>query len=169
MKNIILIGMMGCGKTTCGGLLSRRLDRELVDTDALIAAREGRSIPEIFAAQGEDRFRELERGVAEELARREGLVVACGGGLPLRDACMEDLVPGGVVFWLDRDPGETYDSLDTSGRPLAQAGREAFLRRYEQRAPTYRRWADHIISQAASPEAAARSILQILQREAHVL
>ena len=72
MKNIILIGMMGCGKTTCGGLLSRRLDRELVDTDALIAAREGRSIPEIFAAQGEDRFRELERGVAEELARREG-------------------------------------------------------------------------------------------------
>ena len=45
MKNIILIGMMGCGKTTCGGLLSRRLDRELVDTDALIAAREGRSIP----------------------------------------------------------------------------------------------------------------------------
>ncbi|MFQ8760219.1 MAG: shikimate kinase [Intestinimonas sp.] len=75
MKNIILIGMMGCGKTTCGGLLSRRLDRELVDTDALIAAREGRSIPEIFAAQGEDRFRELERGVAEELARREGLVV----------------------------------------------------------------------------------------------
>ena len=80
MKNIILIGMMGCGKTTCGGLLSRRLDRELVDTDALIAAREGRSIPEIFAAQGEDRFRELERGVAEELARREGLVVACGGG-----------------------------------------------------------------------------------------
>ena len=53
MKNIILIGMMGCGKTTCGGLLSRRLDRELVDTDALIAAREGRSIPEIFAAQGD--------------------------------------------------------------------------------------------------------------------
>ena len=73
MKNIILIGMMGCGKTTCGGLLSRRLDRELVDTDALIAAREGRSIPEIFAAQGEDRFRELERGVAEELARRLGV------------------------------------------------------------------------------------------------
>ena len=82
MKNIILIGMMGCGKTTCGGLLSRRLDRELVDTDALIAAREGRSIPEIFAAQGEARFRELERGVAEELARREGLVVAADCSLP---------------------------------------------------------------------------------------
>ena len=111
MKNIILIGMMGCGKTTCGGLLSRRLDRELVDTDALIAAREGRSIPEIFAAQGEDRFRELERGVAEELARREGLVVACGGGLPLRDAAMAPLKSSGTVVFLCRDPGETFDTV----------------------------------------------------------
>ena len=49
MKNIILIGMMGCGKTTCGRLLARRLGRELVDTDALIVEREGRSIPDIFA------------------------------------------------------------------------------------------------------------------------
>ena len=120
MKNIILIGMMGCGKTTCGGLLSRRLDRELVDTDALIAAREGRSIPEIFAAQGEDRFRELERGVAEELARREGLVVACGGGLPLRDDAMAPLKSSGTVVFLCRDPGETFDTVPMDARPLAQ-------------------------------------------------
>ena len=161
MKNIILIGMMGCGKTTVGRLLAQALGRELVDTDEAIS--------DIFAQEGEPYFRDLEAALCQELAQRDGLAVACGGGLPLRDACMEGLAPGGVVFWLDRDPGETYDSLDTSGRPLAQAGREAFLRRYEQRAPTYRRWADHIISQAASPEAAARSILQILQREAHVL
>ena len=169
MKNIILIGMMGCGKTTCGRLLARRLGRELVDTDALIVEREGRSIPDIFAQSGEDYFRAREVEAAGELARREGLIVACGGGLPLRPAAMDPLRETGTVIFLARDPGETYDSLDTSGRPLAQAGREAFLRRYEQRAPTYRRWADHIISQAASPEAAARSILQILQREAHVL
>ena len=169
MKNIILIGMMGCGKTTVGRLRAQALGRELVDTDEAIERREGRSISDIFAQEGEPYFRDLEAALCQELAQRDGLAVACGGGLPLRDACMEGLAPGGVVFWLDRDPGETYDSLDTSGRPLAQAGREAFLRRYEQRAPTYRRWADHIISQAASPEAAARSILQILQREAHVL
>ena len=153
MKNIILIGMMGCGKTTVGRLLAQALGRELVDTDEAIERREGRSISDIFAQEGEPYFRDLEAALCQELAQRDGLAVACGGGLPLRDACMEGLAPGGVVFWLDRD----------------QAGREAFLRRYEQRAPTYRRWADHIISQAASPEAAARSILQILQREAHVL
>ena len=131
MKNIILIGMMGCGKTTVGRLLAQALGRELVDTDEAIERREGRSISDIFAQEGEPYFRDLEAALCQELAQRDGLAVACGGGLPLRDACMEDLAPGGVVFWLDRDPGETYDSLDTSGRPLAQAGREAFLRRYE--------------------------------------
>ena len=76
MKNIILIGMMGCGKTTCGRLLARRLGRELVDTDALIVEREGRSIPDIFAQSGEDYFRAREVEAAGELARREGLIVA---------------------------------------------------------------------------------------------
>lgn len=168
-RNIVLIGMMGCGKTTVGGLLAQRLGREPADTDALIERRQGRSIPDIFAQDGEPAFRAMELELCRELSRRRGLVIACGGGLPLQAEAIAALKENGLVFWLDRDPGETYDSLDTSGRPLAQAGREAFLRRYEQRAPTYRRWADHIISQAASPEAAARSILQILQREAHVL
>lgn len=126
MKNIILIGMMGCGKTTVGRLLAQALGRELVDTDEAIERREGRSISDIFAQEGEPYFRDLEAALCQELAQRDGLAVACGGGLPLRDACMEGLAPGGVVFWLDRDPGETYDSLDTSGRPLAQAGGRHF-------------------------------------------
>ena len=64
MKNIVLIGMMGCGKSTCGRLLAERLDRELVDTDAFIEARQGRSIPDIFAQEGEAHFRALERAAA---------------------------------------------------------------------------------------------------------
>ena len=98
MKNIILIGMMGCGKTTCGRLLARRLGRELVDTDALIVEREGRSIPDIFAQSGEDYFRAREVEAAGELARREGLIVACGGGLPLRPAAMDPLRETGTVM-----------------------------------------------------------------------
>lgn len=164
MKNIILIGMMGCGKTTVGRLLAQALGRELVDTDEAIERREGRSISDIFAQEGEPYFRDLEAALCQELAQRDGLAVACGGGLPLRDACMEGLAPGGVVFWLDRDPGETYDGLDTSGRPLAQGGREAFLERYAQRRPVYSRWARHVI-RAADPEGAARAILDILQSE----
>ena len=68
------------------------------------------------------------------------------------------------MFWLDRDPGETYDTLDVSGRPLAQSGREDFIRRYEGRSPIYRRWADHIV-RAKSPQAAAALISAIVTEE----
>ena len=85
MKNIVLIGMMGCGKTTCANLLHERLGRPVVDTDALIVEREGRSVSDIFAAEGESYFRDLETAVAKELSRPEGLIIATGGGLPLRE------------------------------------------------------------------------------------
>lgn len=165
MKNIVLIGMMGSGKTTVGKLLSRCLGRELVDTDALIEEREGRTISEMFAADGEGYFRDRELDVSGELARRGDLIISCGGGLPMTGGCMEALGQTGRVFWLDRDPGKTWDGLDTSGRPLARNGREDFLARYALRAPTYRRWAHHIISDPPSAEHAAREILSILQRE----
>lgn len=152
MKNLILIGMMGCGKTTAGKLLAARLGLELVDTDALIEEREGRAIRDIFAENGEEYFRRLELNVSKELGLRQDLVISCGGGLPLREACMSALKLSGLVFWLDRDPGETFDSLDTSGRPLAQQGREDFLARYEQRVPVYRAAADYYIPNRGTPE-----------------
>lgn len=163
MKNIILIGMMGCGKTTVGTLLAKQLGRKLVDTDALIVEREGRSINEIFAADGEAYFREQERRVSEELAQESDLVIACGGGLPLRSDCIGSLKESGIVFWLCRDPGQTYDTMDNSGRPLAQQGRQDFLDRFAQREPIYRRWADHVIDEFSSPEATMNNILEALK------
>ena len=169
MKNIVLIGMMGCGKTTVGSLLAQALGRELIDTDALIEVREGRNISEIFAADGEGYFRDQELGVSEELALRRDLIISCGGGLPMKPDCIGSLKYSGIVFWLDRDPGETYDSLDTSSRPLAQNGREDFLKRYAQRAPIYGQWAHYVISNAPSAQSAARAILSILQSEENKL
>lgn len=155
-KNIVLIGMMGCGKTTVGRLLARRLGLELIDTDALIEERQGRSIPEIFASDGEAGFRALELALCRELSGRQGLVIACGGGLPTQAEAIDALKGNCLVFWLDRDPGETYDALDVSGRPLAQGGREDFVRRCHDRAPVYRRWADHRVRAQSPQEAAAR-------------
>ena len=156
-KNIVLIGMMGCGKTTVGRLLGL----ELVDTDALIEQREGRSIPDIFAREGEAYFRALELALCRELAGREGLVIACGGGLPLQDEAIAALKQNGLVFWLDRDPGESYYGLDVSGRPLAQGGREDFLARYSMRSPIYHRWADFIIVKPETPQYAENRISTI--------
>lgn len=159
-KNIVLIGMMGCGKSTIGALLAQRLGRELVDTDALIEEREGRSIAAIFAEAGEEYFRTLEQAVSEELAARRGLIIACGGGLPLREGAMAPLKASGRVVWLRRDPAQTYASMDTAGRPLAQQGRAAFLERFAQREPVYRRWADLIVEDFSSPEATLHAVLE---------
>lgn len=148
---MILIGMMGCGKTTVGELLASRLKRTLVDTDDLIARREGMTVPEIFESQGEGYFRSLEMGVAQALSLRGDLVIACGGGLPLQEGAMAALKESGVVLWLDRDPGEIFDRVDLSDRPLAQEGREAFLERAAQRREVYARWADATIHDFTSP------------------
>lgn len=163
MKNIVLIGMMGCGKSTIGALLAEKLGRPLIDTDALIVEREGRSIPELFADEGEGYFRDLELGVSRELGEKEDLIIACGGGLPLRPDCITPLKQSGVVFWLRRDPGETYDTMDTAGRPLAQQGRDDFLARFAQREPVYRSWADHVIDNFSSPEVTMNQVLEALK------
>jgi shikimate kinase len=163
MKNIVLIGMMGSGKSTIGALLAQRLGRTLVDTDQRIVEREGRSISEIFADKGEGCFRDLELAVARELGEQRNLIVACGGGLPLREDCITPLKESGTVFWLRRDPGETYDTMETAGRPLAQQGRQDFLDRFAQREPIYRRWADYIIDDFSSPEATLQHVLEALK------
>ena len=162
MKHIYLIGMMGCGKTTCARLLHERLGRPQVDTDALITAREGRSISDIFAARGEPYFRELETAVLRELAEEEGLIVATGGGLPLREENRALLRESGTVFWLKRDPASTFESESMEGRPLAQDGQDAFVARFEQRAPLYRAAAHVVITDFTSPEITVSEILKHL-------
>lgn len=164
-RPIVLIGMMGCGKTTVGRILARQLGLTQIDIDSYVEERQGRTVAELFAEQGEARFRELETAAAAELAERRDVVLSCGGGLPTVEASIAPLHAAGTVFWLDRDPGEIYDGLDVSGRPLAQRGREDFLARCAARAPIYRRWAHHVI-RAESAEAAAAAICAIWEEEA---
>ena len=128
MKNIVLIGMMGSGKTTVGQLVAGRLNRQLADIDAMIEARENMEISEIFATQGESYFRSVEMGMAQALSLREDLVIACGAGLPLQEGAMAALKQSGIVIWLNRDAGEIFDNEDLSDRPLAREGRDAFVR-----------------------------------------
>jgi shikimate kinase len=163
MKNIVLIGMMGCGKTTCGKLLSRKLGRPLVDTDALIVEREGRSISEIFATEGEEYFRQLETKVAQELGNRQGVIIATGGGLPLRWENMEPLRKNSLVVWLKRDPASTFASESMDGRPLAQDGQEAFVQRFYDRAPKYEKASHIIIEDFSSPLHTVQLILDALR------
>lgn len=165
MKNIVLIGMMGCGKTTCGRLLAEKLGRELVDTDALIEAREGRSVAAIFAEKGEPFFRDLETLVARKLSREENLVVATGGGMPLRRENRLALRENGVVVFLNRPAEDIFRSVSMAGRPLGQGGQEEFLRTFARRESAYRDCAHITAERFETPEDTVGEILEKLKEQ----
>lgn len=98
--NIVLIGMRGSGKTTVGRLLAERLGYGFVDTDEVAAEKTGRSIADIVAQAGWERFRDLESEVIEEVGKREDHVIACGGGAVLREGNIKALRQNGIIVWL---------------------------------------------------------------------
>jgi shikimate kinase len=100
-RNLVLIGMSGVGKSRVGRLVAERLRWRFVDTDVLIERRMGQSVQEIFAAQGEERFRALEREVIVVAAQRAGTVISTGGGAILHPANRDVLFTGNLVICLD--------------------------------------------------------------------
>ncbi len=130
-KNIMLIGMPGCGKTTIGTALAERTGRPLVDLDEEIVKTEGRPIPEIFASEGEEYFRQVEHRVLCRWAGESGYIISAGGGIVTRPENMEPLCRNSVVVFLERD----LDLLPTDGRPVSQSNRLTDL--YSRRFPLY--------------------------------
>lgn len=153
-KNIVLIGLPGSGKTTVGRLLAEQMGRTFVDTDTLVEQKEGRSIPDIFAAEGEAYFRAVETVCAREAAAADDAVIATGGGVVLCKENMDALRETGKIYFLDRDPNEILRSVDVSGRPLLKNQREKIFRLHKERAPLYRRYAQASFSGGTPAELA---------------
>ena len=153
-KNIVLIGLPGCGKTTVGALLARAMQRTLVDTDEMIVKKEGRSIPEIFAEEGEPYFRAAETACAKEAAQMTDVIIATGGGMVLNPENMAALKKNGVVYFLDRSAQEIAKSVDVSGRPLLKDDREKIFRLQKEREKLYRKYADAVYSGGTPAELA---------------
>ena len=149
MKNIILIGFMGCGKSTVGIKLSYRLRRALEDTDKLIEKEEGRTISEIFATDGEPYFRSLETECLKKLIQTtDGKIISVGGGLPIREENHALLKELGTVIYLRATPETVYERVkhDTT-RPLLQGDnpQEKIRRLLQERTPVYEQAADFVI------------------------
>lgn len=157
MQNIILIGMPGCGKSTIGKLLAEKTGRKFVDADAEIVKLAKKTIPEIFAEEGEAAFRHWETKVLEHLGKQSELIIATGGGCVTQAQNYPLLHQNGNIFWLQRDPA----LLPTEGRPLSQTN--DLREMYERRKPLYQKFADFCIDNNGSCEESVCTILSYLE------
>ena len=157
MQNIVLIGMPGCGKSTIGKLLAEKTGRKFVDADEKIVELAKKSIPEIFAQDGENVFREWETKALAELGKQSGLVIATGGGCVTKERNYPLLHQNGILFWLKRD----LSLLPAEGRPLSQQNKPETL--YEQRKVFYEAFADHCIDNDGSCEDTVHAILSRME------
>jgi len=166
MRNIVLVGFMGSGKTTVGKLVSDRTGMPLIDMDRIIEERAGKTINEIFADEGEAHFRSLERSLVKELAATEGHVISTGGGIVLNPDNIADFEKTGLVVCLLVDAETVLDRLrhDTS-RPLLAGDKEArIIELLESRKPLYEAISHTInTSRRPSPMPTAQEIIDLYQ------
>ncbi len=155
LENIVLIGMPGCGKSTAGKYVAKRLGREFLDIDQLIVKREGKSIPEIFEEHGEAYFRDVESAVTKEISARSGLVIACGGGTVLREENRMALHQSGKIVYIKR----SIEQLAKGGRPLSKDD-DAVKKLYEVRRPIYEGFADFTIEPCKTVEDCINEIIR---------
>jgi shikimate kinase len=146
--NLFLVGMPGCGKSTLGRLLARRLDKLFYDADVELERRLGVSIPVIFELEGESGFRDREEAVLADLVAQTNIVLSTGGGVVLRPANRERLKDGGTVLYLHATPDTLWErTRHSKHRPLLQAP-DPFARvqeLYATRDALYRGVADSVI------------------------
>jgi shikimate dehydrogenase len=156
-QNIALIGMPGCGKSTVGRLLAEKMGRPFIDIDGQIEAAAEKKIPQIFAEEGEEAFRQMETRVLAGEAKKSGTVLATGGGVVTRPENLDLLRQNSIIVYLKRE----LTDLVTDGRPLSQSvGIQALA---SKRLPLYEAWSDYAVQAQARPEQTAERIEEVVQ------
>lgn len=146
--NLILVGMMGSGKTTMGRALARHLGKAFVDGDEEIQKRTGVTIPHIFDIEGEEGFRQRESAALRDLVGRDNIVLATGGGAVLMEQNRAMLQQSGIVIYLKASVHDLWQrTRHDRNRPLLQTAdpHAKLTELFQQRDPLYRQVADIII------------------------
>lgn len=163
-KNIVLIGMMGCGKTMAARVLAKRLNRAHLSTDAIVEEKCGSSIKDLVAGKGWAHFRALEHEVVKEVAGLQGAIIDCGGGVVLNPGNLALLRKHGIIFHLHAPPQVLYQRLkNDSHRPLLSVPDPLaeLTGIYQQRLPLYNQ-ADYTID--SSDDSLEAAVAQILSK-----
>ena len=164
MKNIVLIGMPGTGKSVVGQALAARLGYEFVDVDDLIVEKAGKTLPEILRQDGLETFYQIEGQVGQELERKH-TVIATGGSMVLYPEAMAHLKQDSVVVWLqtpftriqERMPADLYD------RGIAAPQGESLREIYEERRDLYAKYADLIVASREGEDDTAHLVEEVMR------
>ena len=160
---VALIGFMGCGKTTVGRLLAARLGYAFLDLDQWLERRRGRSIRQIFQESGEEAFRDLESSALRDLASRRRVVIAAGGGAPVREA-NRPFFRGASTFYLEISFQEFLRRTTASqDRPLLGRPPEELAALFAGRLPVYREIGERVLSEGRTPAQVTEEILERLR------
>ena len=143
MKNIVLIGMPACGKSTIGYWLSKKIGYPLLDTDKYLEEKENRIISDIFSNEGEEYFRNLETKYLNELSEKEGLIISTGGGAVKKKENIDILKKNGIIIFLNREIND-ISKENHKHRPLLQDINN-IQKLYDERIDLYKKYSDIII------------------------
>lgn len=160
-KNVVLIGMPGCGKTTIGKLLSERLKMNFCDVDSYIEDKEGRSIPDIFKRDGEEYFRKLETKAVEDVSEYHMTVISSGGGVVKSSYNMEILRNSGIIIFINREVDDIISDIETDGRPLLKDGKEKLYKLHEERIDLYKKYCDYEVKNDTNIEVVLEKTVDI--------
>ena len=140
-SNIALIGMPGCGKTTVGKVLAKKLGYKFCDMDSYIQEISKKTIKELFE-HGEENFRDWETKACEELSRCNKTIIASGGGVVKREKNIEILKKSCTILFIDRPVERIINDVDINSRPLLKDGKERLYNLYDERYELYKKAAD---------------------------
>jgi shikimate kinase len=166
-KSIVLVGMMGAGKSSVGRCLERRAGLARIDIDEAVTTEFGMPIPQIFEKHGEEKFRDAETETLRKLAPDRPVIIVTGGGIVLRSENVDLLKKLGTIFWLMADEETLFERASRrNDRPLLQKEnpRKIFSELFSQREPLYAAAADFQINTSAKThDEVAEAILNKLE------
>jgi Shikimate kinase len=157
-KNVVLIGMPGCGKTTLGKIISKNLGFKFFDADQYIEEKSGKVISQLFDVS-EDYFRSVESEVVHELSKEKSSVISTGGGVIKKHINIERLKETGVIIFIDRPVENIASDVEVSTRPLLKDGVHKLYELFNERYDIYKKCCDfHVMNDSDINETVKRII-----------
>ena len=165
-KNIVLlIGMPGCGKTTIGKEVSKRLNYKFYDMDSYIEDISKSTVSELFD-KGEEFFRDYETRACKELSIiNEKIIISSGGGVVKREENIDYFKKNGIIIFIDRPIEYIVGDVDTNSRPLLKSGKSKLYNLYSERYNLYNNYCNYKITNDKSIENTIDNVVEIIQKQ----